>query len=348
MGALNLKTKILLVEDEITQRHLVRAELERQGYEVVEAANGREGMKRCFENSDIRLVVTDLQMPEMDGFQLIEAIREKETHYTYIIVLSVLDDRVSIVRALSLGADDYLSKPVFHDELNLRLLGAMRLLKLEGQNELIFAMAKLAAYRSGETGSHLHRVREYCKILASDLIESQPSLGMTGSLAEEIANVAPLHDIGKVGIPDSVLHKPGKLTKEEFELMKTHTTIGASLLNEIHEQTSSPYLRLAYEITMFHHERWNGKGYPQGLKGEDIPLSARIMAVADVFDALVSRRSYKESFSREKTRAIIEAEKGEHFDPIIVEVFLRHEKEFLAVLERYQEEEEDDWEHVVM
>lgn len=348
MDALNLKTKVLLVEDEITQRHLVRLELERQGYEVIEAANGREGMKRCFENSDIRLVVTDLQMPDMDGFQLIEAIREKETHYTYIIVLSVLDDRDSIVRALSLGADDYLFKPVFHDELNLRLLGAMRLLKLEGQEELIFAMAKLAAYRSGETGSHLHRVREYCKILALDLVESQPSLGMTRNLAEEIANVAPLHDVGKVGIPDSVLHKPGKLTKEEFELMKTHTTVGARLLNEIHEQTSSPYLHLAYEITMSHHERWNGKGYPDGLRGEDIPLSARIMAVADVFDALVSCRSYKEAFPCEKATAIIEAEKGEHFDPVVVEAFLRHEKKFVAVVEKYQEEEEDDQEEILI
>lgn len=338
LEALSVKTKILLVEDEISQRRSLQLQLEREGYEVIEAVNGREGFQKWLENPDVRLVVTDLKMPEMDGFQLIEAIREKEIHYTYIIVLTGLEDKESIILALSLGADDYLSKPVFHDELNLRLYGAMRLLRLEGQDELIFTMAKLAAYRSGETGSHLHRVREYCKILALDLVETQPSLGLTRGWAEEVANVAPLHDIGKVGIPDSVLHKPGKLTNEEFELMKTHTAIGGRLLNEIHEQTKSPYLQLAYEITMFHHEQWNGNGYPKGLRGEDIPISARIMALADVFDALVSRRSYKEPFPHDKAKGIVLAAKNIHFDPVVVDSYLNNEKEWLGVMEQYQDE----------
>lgn len=337
---LDRKVKVLLVEDEIAQRRLVRLQLERQGYEVIEAVNGREGMRQYREYPGIRLVVTDLQMPEMDGFQLIETIRRQQVHYTYIVVLTALDDRESIVRALALGADDYLAKPVFHEELNLRLLGAMRLLKLEGQSELIFAMATLAAYRSGETGSHLRRVREYARILALHLFGNNKELCLNRNEVEEIANTAPLHDIGKVGIPDSVLHKPGKLNREEFELMKTHTVIGGRLLNEIYEQTKSPYLRLAYEITMFHHERWDGTGYPYGLCGGEIPVSARIMALADVFDALITRRSYKPSFSYDKSRKIIVAASGSHFDPILVEACLRKEKEFLLVVEKYHDDEQ--------
>ena len=333
-----LSTRILLVEDEITQRRLLRAKLEKEGYAVLEAENGEEGLHLCLDNPDIRLVITDLMMPVMDGFGFIEGVRRRETHYTYIIVLTALDDKQSIVRALSLGADDYLSKPVFQDELNLRLAGGLRLLRLEGHEELIFSLTKLAAYRSGETGAHLHRVREYCLILGMDLLLNEPEAGLSRSTVEEIAKVCPLHDIGKVGIPDSILHKPAKLTAQEFELMKTHAEIGGRLLQEVYEQTGSFYLQLAYEIAMYHHERWNGTGYPAGLKGGAIPLAARMMALADVFDALVSRRSYKEPMVYKEVKEIILAGRGEHFDPAVVDAFLRTEAQWLAVVDRYAEE----------
>lgn len=333
--------KILLVEDEMTQRRLLRVQLERQGYEVLEAENGEEGVRLCLDNPDLRLVITDLIMPVMDGFQLIEAIRHREMRYTYIIVLTALDDKKSIVRALSLGADDYLSKPVFQDELHLRLAGGTRLLRLEGHEELIFSLTKLAACRSGETGAHLHRVREYCRVLGMDLWENLPSLGLSRSAVEEIAKVSPLHDIGKVGIPDSILHKPGKLTATEFELMKTHTELGGRLLKEVYDQTGSSYLLLAYEIAMYHHERWDGNGYPQGLAGENIPLSARMMALADVFDALISRRSYKEPFSYATAREVVLEDRGKHFDPAMVDAFLRTETQWQAVVEQYSEKKEN-------
>lgn len=333
--------KILLVEDEPTQRRLLRAQLEKQGYAVLEAGNGEEGVQLCLDNPDLRLVITDLMMPVMDGFRLIEAIREREMRYTYIIVLTALDDKNSIIRALSLGADDYLSKPVFQDELHLRLAGGMRLLRLEGHEELIFSLTKLAAYRSGETGAHLHRVREYCRILGTDLMENQPSLGLSRSTVEEIAKVSPLHDIGKVGVPDSILHKPGKLTATEFELMKTHAELGGRLLREVYAQTGSSYLFLAYEIAMYHHERWDGSGYPRGLKGEEIPLPARMMALADVFDALVSRRSYKEPFDFDEAVAVVQESKGGHFDPALVESFLRTTAAWRAVIAKYEEESDD-------
>lgn len=333
--------KILLVEDEMTQRRLLRAQLEKQGYEVLEAEDGEEGVRLCLDNPDIRLVITDLMMPVMDGFGLIEAIRKREMQYTYIIVLTALDDKKSIVRALSLGADDYLSKPVFQDELHLRLAGGKRLLKLEGHEELIFSLTKLAACRSGETGAHLHRVREYCWILGMDLKANNPELGLSRSTVEEIAKVSPLHDIGKVGIPDSILHKPGRLTPQEFGLMKTHAELGGKLLKEVYDQTGSFYLHLAYEIATHHHERWDGRGYPAGLAGAATPLPARMMALADVFDALVSRRSYKEPFPYGEAKKIILEGKGSQFDPLLVEAFLRTEAQWLAVIDKYSEENDD-------
>ncbi|HIJ79948.1 MAG: response regulator [Desulfobulbaceae bacterium] len=338
MNLIPVKTKILLVEDELVQRRMLQLKLEKKGYEVYQAEDGKQGLQVCLDNPGIRLVVTDLMMPVMDGFELIEAIRRHESRYTYIVALTALEDKASILRALSLGADDFISKPYSLDELNLRIAGGMRLLKLESQDELVFSLTKLAAYRSGETGSHLHRVREYCLLLCNDLVKSHPELGLTRSLAEEIAKVSPLHDIGKVAIPDSILHKPGKLTKEESDLMKTHATIGGNLLQEIYAEAGSPYLQLAYEVAMYHHEKWDGSGYPSGLAGDKIPLAARVMSFADVFDALISRRCYKESVSFEQTKFVLAKEKGLHFDPLIVEAFFRHEREWLEVVDRYSED----------
>lgn len=337
MGITVLTTKILLVEDEIVQRRLLTTKLEKEGYSVVSAVDGREGLQFFLADPELRLVITDISMPEMDGFQLIKAIREQEARYTYIIVLTAREDKQSLLKALSLGADDYLTKPVLQDELSLRLAGGRRLLKLESQEELILAMVKLAGARSGETGAHLDRVKAYSLILANDLAETQKQLGANRSVAEEIANVSPLHDIGKVAIYDSILHKRGRLTTEEFDLMKTHTTVGGNILKDIYERAKSPYLRLAYEVAMFHHERWDGTGYPQGLRGEEIPLAARIVALADVFDALTFERCYKEAFAYEKAKEIVLAGKGSHFDPMVVDAYLRHEEEWLAVLEQYRE-----------
>lgn len=328
------KRKILIVEDEATQRRLLSIKLKKEGYEVVEAVNGVEGLQCCLEDAEIRLVITDLMMPEKDGFEFVKDLRKNETRYTYVIVLTALEDKESIIKALSLGADDFLTKPVFQDELNLRLVAASRLLKLESQDELILAMVKLAGSRSGETGGHLERVLAYCRIFSLDIAAVSPELVAGKNVAEEIATVSPLHDIGKVGIPDSILHKPGRLTEEEFELMKTHAKIGGDILKEVYEKTGASYLKIAYEITMYHHERWDGSGYPEGLKREEIPLPARIMALADVFDALTAKRCYKDAFSYARAKSIILEGKGTHFDPMVVDAYLRNEKECIEVLER--------------
>jgi len=332
------KTKILLVEDDLSQRLLLRMTLEKMGYEVVEAENGVQAIVQLEAHSerlDMRIMITDLSMPEMDGFELIKTIRAQEVHYTYIIVLTSQNDNVSLMKALSLGADDFLVKPVQPEELKLRLQGCQRLLRLESQEELIFSLANMAEYRSHETGHHLKRVQHYTRILAKDLAANVPEFSLSIQLADEIARVSPLHDIGKIAISDNILHKPGKLTAQEFEIMKTHAQVGGNLLYDIFKKTGSPYLKIAYEIAFYHHEKYNGLGYPEGLRGDDIPVPARIMALADVYDALCTNRCYKDAFPYEKVRKIILEEKGEHFDPRVVESFLRQEELFLEIKEKY-------------
>jgi len=328
-------SKVLIADDDPGLRLLLRKNLEAEKYDVREAENGRKAFDILSEEPDIRLVLTDLAMPEMDGYSLIKNIREKELRYTYIIVLTSMDDKESLVKALSMGADDYLTKPFYPAELKLRLRGGTRLIKLETQDELIFSMAKLSEYRSEETGFHLERVSHYTRLVARDISKNHPDMGISMSMADEIAVVSPLHDIGKVAIPDNILHKPGKLTDEEFEIMKTHTVIGGKLLEKIYKKSNSHYLRLGYEIAMFHHEKWNGKGYPTGIAGNDIPVSARIMALADVYDALTSKRCYKDAFPHEIAKKIIFEGRGNHFDPVIVDSFLRNEEAWLNIKREY-------------
>ncbi|MFP4030835.1 MAG: HD domain-containing phosphohydrolase [Desulfococcaceae bacterium] len=328
---------VLVVDDDRSQRFILRTHLEGTGLTVWEAGNGVEALERLAEDNDIRFLVTDLLMPEMDGFELIERVRRRGLRYIYVIVMTSMEDRKSLIQALSAGADDYLNKPIFPDELRLRLQSGLRVLRLEGQEELILSMAELSEFRSEETGYHLKRVSHYTRILARDVADHYPEYELTRSGAEEISLVSPLHDIGKVAIPDRILHKPGKLTAEEWEIMKTHATIGGNLLRKIYDKTGSPYLWFAHQIAMYHHERWDGNGYPEGLRGEAIPMPARIMAVADVYDALTSERCYKAAFSHEKARSILLEGAGDHFDPKLIDAFQRQEKAWLEIKERFRD-----------
>ena len=323
--------KILVVEDSMDQRLLLKAVLEQECYEVVEARNGAEALKICQDNTNIRIVLTDINMPQMDGYELILALRKQQIRYLYIIVVTALDDKECVIKALSCGADDFLSKPVSPQELHLRIHGGQQLLKLESQDELIFSMAKLSDYRSPETGLHLERVRQYTLEIGRYLARHYPEKGVTNQMANEISRVSPLHDIGKVGISDQILTKPGRLTDEEFEIMKEHSRIGGDLISDIYLKTGSPSLRIAFELTMYHHEKWDGTGYPAGLSGNGIPVAARIMALADVYDALTTKQVYKEAFSQEKTRQIILKGKARHFDPDLVDVFLGLEEKFIQL-----------------
>jgi len=328
---------ILVADDDEHQRVLLQMLLEKEGYNLFLAEDGEEALKIYEANPSIRLVITDLEMPKMDGFGLVASIRQQQLRYTYIIVLTSIDDKKSLISALSKGADDFLIKPAMEEELQLRVENGIRLLRQQSQDELILALAKLSEYRSDETGFHLERVQHYTHILAMDLSDNCPELKITHTIAEEIAKVSPLHDIGKVAIPDSILHKPGKLTNDEFDTMKKHAMIGGSILEEIFIKTKSPYLKIAFELTAYHHEKYNGTGYPSQLAGESIPVAARIMALADVYDALTSKRCYKKSFTHEAARNIIVQERGEHFDPKVVDSFIRQESNWNSIRDRYQD-----------
>lgn len=331
------KDMVLVVDDAQLQRKLLRRHLEIDGFEVLEACNGSEALKIIETTPDLHLIVTDIDMPEMNGYQLIEAIRDKPHLALYIIVITALTDEKTPVTSLRLGANDFLIKPIRPQELCLRLRNGLHVIRLESQDELIFSMAKLADHRSPETGKHLDRVQNFTRLLGRQLIKSHPQLGMTESIAADISRFSPLHDIGKVAIPDYILKKEGKLTPEEFVIMQDHARVGGELISTILRKTASRSLRLAYELTMYHHEKWDGSGYPIGLAGTDIPISARIMALADVYDALTSERVYKKAFPREKANAILLSSAGSHFDPIVVEAFAVLEEKFHELRERLRD-----------
>jgi cyclic di-GMP phosphodiesterase len=288
-----------------------------------------------------QVVVSDWEMPRLDGLGLCQAIRRGGFEsYVYVILLTVHDSTAERVRGLGAGADDFMSKPFDPAELIARVQSAERILSLETRDVAIFALAKLAESRDPETGAHLERVMNFSRVLAQQL----PAMGhfadeIDGEYIRLLYSTSPLHDIGKVGIPDSVLLKPSRLSDREFEIMKTHTTIGAQTLDAaVARFPKTKFLRMAREIAATHHERYDGTGYPNGLKGDAIPLGGRIVALADVYDALTSKRVYKDAFSHESARGIILKDAGRHFDPDVVEAFVATEAEFLAVRQQFAQE----------
>jgi putative two-component system response regulator len=284
-----------------------------------------------------RMVITDWEMPELDGLELCRLIRSDTTlGYTYVMVLTSHGTPEEKVQGLSAGADDLVTKPFNPPELLARVRNAERMLSLETRDVAIFAMAKLAESRDPETGAHLERVRSYCRVLAQQLstVESLQRT-ITEDFGRLIYLTSPLHDIGKVGIPDSVLLKPGRLSDREFEIMKEHTLIGAQTLDAaLCQFPNVGFLRMARDIALTHHERWDGTGYPRRLAGECIPLCGRIMALADVYDALTSKRVYKSAYGHEVARSIIVEESGKQFDPDVVDAFVQTESTFMKLRER--------------
>lgn len=317
------KPAILIIEDEPTQRHILTNQLIGLGYEVVAAANGNEGLATWAEHPNIRLVLTDLAMPAMDGVEVVKTIRAQEKRYTYLMVLTSIDDKEWLLKALAAGADDFVHKPILREELELRLQGANRLLRLEDQYSLVGGLAELAAIRAGEERVQVQRLKHHCFALADDLRRHHPALGLNRQLVEDLANVSVLHDIGIMNVPDSLLNKRGRLTEKEIHTIREHAQAGGRILYKLYQDTGSSYLLLAHEIASNHHERWDGSGYPNKLRGEDIPLSARIVALADTYNALRSRRPYKDPMPRAHTESVIAESSGTHFDPMVVESFLR-------------------------
>lgn len=336
----NKTSTILVVEDSKFQRNTLVRVLKGLNYEILEAKDGMEGIE-MFERHQPGLVLTDLEMPRMDGFGLIDLIRAREIGYTYIIVLTALADKENLVKGLELGADDFLLKPVNPEELRVRLNSADRIFRLQTQDKLIFALAQLADCRSPETGNHLVRVQHFVRLLAEELA-LRGYKELTPPRIAIIEAMSVLHDIGKVAIPDSILNKPGRYTKLEASIMSKHTEVGGQLLEDIYHETGSEQLMVAKDIVLYHHERFDGTGYPKKLKGEEIPLAARIMALADVFDALGNPRCYKEAFPLERCREIILADRGKHFDPAVVDAYVVREREMWEYLQQFIDDSPPD------
>lgn len=330
------KTSILVVDDDPICRGLLQSVLEILGYHVETACDGQEALELVY-SGDFRIVLSDWQMPGMSGIELCKRIRKRQLGgYVYFILLTCLSRKENLLVGLRAGADDFINKPFDPEELQVRLRAAERIISLEGRDLLIFSLAKLAEMRDPETGAHLERMREYARILAQQL-STTPNYAdvIDADYVRTIFLTSPLHDIGKVGIPDRVLLKPGRLTPDEFEVMKQHVLIGSQTLEAaLSAQASAEYLRFGREIVLSHHEKFDGSGYPFGLSGSKIPLCGRIVALADVYDALTTKRVYKDAFSHEKARAIIVEGAGAHFDPDVVDAFLHCEEEFVSIREQ--------------
>lgn len=326
---------VIVADDSPLSRELVMASLEAEGHTVQCAEDGDQAFK-LLEAGTAHVLISDWEMPNCDGIELCKRVRKAGFgRYVYIILLTARGGTANLVEGLKAGADDFLSKPFDPAELSVRMGVAARIGALESRDMMIFAMAKLAESRDNETGAHLERTRAYCKILAEQM-STDPRFAaiVDGEFIRTIYATSPLHDIGKVGIPDAVLLKPGKLTDDEFRIMQKHVEIGAGTLNAVLQQNpGAEYLKMASDIAQNHHERWDGTGYPRGIKETEIPLSARIMALADVYDALRSRRVYKDGYPHATAKRIIEDAAGGHFDPDVVAAFKASDQQFIAVSE---------------
>jgi putative two-component system response regulator len=332
--------RVLVVDDDLITREIVVEDLRHFGYDVTAASDGREAFE-LVRTGMFRLVVSDWQMPHMSGLDLCREIRKRGwSGYIYFILLTLRGGVDNVVCGLDAGADDFLTKPFQPQELRMRLRTGERVLGLESRDLMIFAMAKLAESRDKDTGDHLDRMREYSRILADELSRwPHYCQQVDGDYVQLIYQTSPLHDIGKVGVPDSILLKPGPLTPEEFAIMQRHTLLGGETLQAVAEsRPDALFLKMAKEIALTHHERFDGTGYPQRLKGEQIPLCGRIVALADVYDALTSKRVYKPAFDHQKARAIILESKGTQFDPDVVQAFINREQEFVAVSRQFHDQ----------
>ncbi len=360
---------VLVVDDNNLNRDLLRIRLEREGCTVLEAANGQLALD-VLRHYAIDLVLLDIMMPVMGGVDTLRTIKQDpELRNIPVIMISAVTEMDTVAECIAHGADDYLTKPFNPVFLKARVRSSLERKRFrdreqkkatevagpeaKGQSSnqnpdgvqaaTIFMLAKLLEYRDPTIGQHHLRVREYCSVLA-DHLANLPSHReqLTWEYRRALNQASPLHDIGMGVIPEQTLLKSGQLTGEQRELMQCHTHSGADTLREVQKQCpGDPFIGMAIAIAQYHHERWDGKGYPHGLRGEAIPLCARIVALADVYDALTSRRSYKIASDHDQSKAIILMERGRHFDPDVVDAFLANEQRFIEIRKCHPDQGEE-------
>ena len=333
---LQKKSQILLVDDSAMSRMILK-EILGGDYSILEAENGQECLEKMqAEAGNIALVLLDINMPVMDGFEVLKAMNVNHTIEDIpVIMISSDDSDAAIRRSYELGASDYVTRPfdariVYRRVTNtIKLYAKQRRLvqmvsdqiraRENNTDTLVGVLSHIVEFRNGESGAHVLHIRIITELLLHRLLEISSQYPITAEQQDNIPLASALHDIGKIGIDEKILNKPGKLTPEEFEVIKTHSMLGAEMLHQLENFNEQPLLQTAYEITRWHHERWDGRGYPDGLKGDEIPISAQLVALADVYDALTSERCYKKAFSHEKAvQMILNGECGA-FNPLLLQ-----------------------------
>ncbi len=357
----------VLIVDDTPENIIVLGEILAPYYHIKIANNGNKALKLASNSPLPDIILLDIMMPDIDGFEVIQQLQNNElTKNIPVIFLTALTSSENESKGLQLGAVDYINKPINPEITLARIKNHLELKKareiLNDQNKwlkikiaqeiehniiikktTIRALANVAESKDNETGNHILRTQNYVKELALELAKNDKYKNqLTEEYIELVTDAAPLHDIGKVGIPDEILHKPGKLTEEEWLTMKTHASIGANAIwnsiKDIQDKIAVNFLEVAIEIAGSHHEKWDGSGYPRGLKGTDIPLSARLMAVADVYDALINKRVYKPAFTDEYTTQYIIESSGTHFDPDIISAFKNIHHKFIDIKNKMSDE----------
>ncbi|PVZ55333.1 two-component system response regulator [Pseudomonas sp. B1(2018)] len=358
----------ILVVDDTPDNLMLMTDLLKDRYRV-KAANSGETALRVLQNNPLPdLILLDIMMPGLSGHEVARQLQQDlRTRQIPIIFLTALASMENEIQGLELGAVDYITKPISPPlvlarvQTQLKIKAAADFLRDQNdfleqevqrrtreviaiQDVTIQAMASLAETRDNETGNHIRRTQHYVRLLA-ELLRDHPRFNpfLNDDSIRQLFRSAPLHDIGKIGIPDHILLKPGRFTPEEFEIMKTHTTLGRDAIQRAEDQLglSVDFLRMAKEIAYSHQEKWDGSGYPQGLVGEEIPMSARLMAVADVYDALISRRVYKAGMPHEQAVEIIRQGRASHFDPDVCDAFLANAEQFHVIAERFTDSDQD-------
>ncbi|MCK8097252.1 two-component system response regulator [Pseudoalteromonas sp. 1CM17D] len=326
----NDKPRILIVDDEPANLKVMREVLGNQ-YRMSFAKSGAAALA-LLEKEQPKLILLDIMMPDMNGFEVCEILKSTPAlSHIPIIFVTALGDESDEFKGFELGAVDYITKPISPAIIRARVKTHLSLVQAEqlkqAHVDLVHRLGRAAEYKDTDTGEHIARMSQYSKLLALEF-------GMGEQQAELLRQAAPMHDVGKIGIPDAILLKPGRLTPDEFDHMKQHATIGAQIL----ANSSSPLLQLAHKLAIEHHEKWDGSGYPNGLKGEQISVEGRIVAIADVFDALTSKRPYKEAWGVEEALEHMQAQAGKHFDPHLINLFVNKLDAIIAIKSAYQEQ----------
>ncbi|HCU85331.1 response regulator [Methylophilus sp. UBA6697] len=325
------QAKILIVDDEPLNLKVLKQVLQ-DNYRLSFAKNGMDALE-LVKKERPGLILLDVMMPGMTGFEVCRQLKsDPETNTIPVIFVTALAEEADESEGFAAGGVDYINKPISPALVRARVKTHLSLVHIDELKrthlELIQRLGRAAEFKDNETGMHVMRMSHVSGRLALQM-------GMDPHFSEQLIHAAPMHDIGKIGIPDHVLLKPGKLNDEELELMRKHPEMGAKIL----DNSTSPLIKLAHSVALYHHEKWDGSGYPFGLKGEAIPVEARIVAVADVFDALLNKRPYKEAWPVEDAIAEIEANRGKHFDPAVVDAMLQCLPDLIAINNNWLEEE---------